>query len=1307
MKFLTVFMRVAFIIFALSFAALNAGEMISIAVLEFENNSGDTTMAHLKKGIRDIITTDISQVSGISVVERAKLNEIFKELQLSESKYFDPKMSAKIGKLAGATHILTGAYFYDGKTFRIDARIVSVETGKILLAKKEQGPRDEFFDLEKNLVTAILQDIKPNLAAKELRRVNQLQTSDFETFDHYSKAVDTAEHGNLEEAVRLLNSVVDKENSFKLAKERIAVYQKDLVRKIAEHEKTISRKEMSLKQVMDHDFDLCNKIMVNPNHSAEYYLALLVSAIHYGMRSDFEKERTMLLRFWNEFHKEKNAYSIWISLRERLMQKSAFFEKKLMTTGSGSEKNCLDLTDEAESVFVLPRYINYWPFCLKFGQMYTESIQYQRKTALEEITLPHHLFTDDGISGTHKGVPLFSYRYYWNFSPSGRKIFGDKSIDLPPISDIKKMDIDTSIAEFYMKHKSFKIAKEDFKAVLSGILVTAEECSPIRGDNSLSQTEIADIIRRLNLLLPHFSGKDKLKVEKYILMLSQRIVGQGNVKQGIKISKTFFEGENLVIISSCSPPRIPAFGMNMPVDYEEEIIEGIKGLRPQIKFYIATPYNRSFPGLYPASKDNINHAVKYFKKSVYTIGGDYNKSIDQCLIDAYSIMPDKGNNHIILLVDDASSLMTANGWLAKIPYIYAINPKTVKLSIIIAKENLDLERMKNQYALPFAEYDSILKFAIFSGGDVYKENSKIVFCDRDKAIRWFKQKMSIHGTIQVNEYDKPEIVLQSSETSKFDQLLVWDKDEISIPQKFPAQTKSYKVNYLKKGSYRLINIYGIKKDKPPVLIKTQMVHVVVPSFPDKLPNIRIKQAPEKERYIIVWDSFLEKNSFDYFVILDNKKLLSFSSQKGRHSFSDSWERNSFDLPKDISCGKHSVTVWIKVNEQEFSKTVLDFVINPPNQATQYLKTEMNKSKHWSNDFEPVFKPLLEDGADPNTRNHNHDTLLLHFCCRYVYQKRQNKYQKKNKENLLLIIDYLLQKGANPNVSNRDFRSPLYYAADGGNPELVSLLLKYKADPNFFYGYILEAAIRSKKTEIISMLLNAGADPDGKVSKFQTRSLLPPSPLIRLCQFAGPKGIYIDMLEILLKSGANPNIETSYTSPLFAAAGKTVDAAFIKLLLKYNASTSFVNRDGNTLLHAVMGRKKVFSKAYANHSTEDFFIKQGIEVALVFMNKGLSILEKNKKGQTPLDINGDIQFKRLLLKEMIERFNALTYLDSHRNTLLHIAVYMNDIEAVKKLLMTGLSPDAKNLEGKSPRDFSIGRKEIRLLFDDWKKANPSK
>lgn len=514
------------IVFASVFLTLHAEETISIAVLEFENNSSDTRMEYLKKGIRDIITTDISQVSEISVIERTKLNEIFKELQLSESRYFDPKMSAKIGKLVGATYILTGSFFYDGKIFRIDARIVSVETGKILLAKKEQGMKDDFFDLEKNLVTAILKDIKPNMTAKELRQVNQLPTSDFETFDYYSKAIDAADHGNLEKAVQLLKNAVDKENSFKMAKEKIAIYQKKLVKKIAEREKTISQNEMTLKQIMDHDFDLCKKITINPDHSAEYYLALLSSAIHYGLRSDFEKERAMLLKFWDDFHKEKHAYSIWISLREKLVDKADYFEKKLMTTGSGNEKNCLIFTSEAEEIFVYPRYVNYWPFCRNFSILYQKSLLKQRKLALAEIRLPHHLFTEHGLSSNKDGIP-FSFRRYDNSSPSDRKIEIDimkKGISLPVISDIKRIAIESSIAEFYQSNTEFKITQDDFRSILICISVTARYSSPIRGKNQLSKAEIADLIRRLNLLLPHYSGKEKLQIEKYILKLTKQVI---------------------------------------------------------------------------------------------------------------------------------------------------------------------------------------------------------------------------------------------------------------------------------------------------------------------------------------------------------------------------------------------------------------------------------------------------------------------------------------------------------------------------------------------------------------------------------------------------------------------------------------------------------------------------------------------------------------------------------------------------------------------------------------------------------------
>ena len=68
-KFLKNVIIFVFSIFLSGLAQADATEL-KIAVMEFENNSGKTELEHFKKGIRDMLTTDISQIKGITTIRR-------------------------------------------------------------------------------------------------------------------------------------------------------------------------------------------------------------------------------------------------------------------------------------------------------------------------------------------------------------------------------------------------------------------------------------------------------------------------------------------------------------------------------------------------------------------------------------------------------------------------------------------------------------------------------------------------------------------------------------------------------------------------------------------------------------------------------------------------------------------------------------------------------------------------------------------------------------------------------------------------------------------------------------------------------------------------------------------------------------------------------------------------------------------------------------------------------------------------------------------------------------------------------------
>ena len=163
-------------------AGSKVGDKLRVAILDFESASTDAAMNSLGKGLQSMLTTDLSQVGALQLVERQRLQDIQAELKLGQSSAFDKKTAAKVGKLAGATHLLTGTYTVVGDSMRIDARLFAVEKGEILLATQVEGETDAFFELEKDLARKIIRAFGVKMAPKERAAISRIHTADFQAF---------------------------------------------------------------------------------------------------------------------------------------------------------------------------------------------------------------------------------------------------------------------------------------------------------------------------------------------------------------------------------------------------------------------------------------------------------------------------------------------------------------------------------------------------------------------------------------------------------------------------------------------------------------------------------------------------------------------------------------------------------------------------------------------------------------------------------------------------------------------------------------------------------------------------------------------------------------------------------------------------------------------------------------------------------------------------------------------------------------------------------------------------------------------
>jgi TolB-like protein len=107
-----------------------------VAVLPFENGGSygrdREDLEAMRRGIAGILIAELARHQGIRLVDRAETQRLLDEQNLAASGRVDAATAARVGRLVGARFMIAGTFLDLYGDFRIDARIIDVETGEIL-----------------------------------------------------------------------------------------------------------------------------------------------------------------------------------------------------------------------------------------------------------------------------------------------------------------------------------------------------------------------------------------------------------------------------------------------------------------------------------------------------------------------------------------------------------------------------------------------------------------------------------------------------------------------------------------------------------------------------------------------------------------------------------------------------------------------------------------------------------------------------------------------------------------------------------------------------------------------------------------------------------------------------------------------------------------------------------------------------------------------------------------------------------------------------------------------------------------------
>jgi TolB-like protein/class 3 adenylate cyclase/tetratricopeptide (TPR) repeat protein len=169
----------------------------SIAVLPFQNMSGDPEQEYFADGMVEEIITALSRIRWLFVIAR---NSTF----TYKGQAVDVK---QVGRELGVRYVLEGSVRKGGNRVRITAQLIDAETGTHLWADRFDGSLEDVFDLQDKVAVSVAGVIEPALQAAEVRRTADRPTNDLTAHDLYLRALATINRQTKERTLNALGLI--------------------------------------------------------------------------------------------------------------------------------------------------------------------------------------------------------------------------------------------------------------------------------------------------------------------------------------------------------------------------------------------------------------------------------------------------------------------------------------------------------------------------------------------------------------------------------------------------------------------------------------------------------------------------------------------------------------------------------------------------------------------------------------------------------------------------------------------------------------------------------------------------------------------------------------------------------------------------------------------------------------------------------------------------------------------------------------------------------------------------------------------
>jgi serine/threonine protein kinase/Tfp pilus assembly protein PilF len=254
---LAIFVLAAIAVVIFLFLPKEAPVEHSVAVITFENQTGEQSYDYLQKAIPNLLITSLEQSNSINVVTWERMHDLLDQMGKGGVEVIDSDLGFELCRQNGIEAIVLGSFVKAGEMFATDVKVLDVTTKDLLKSTSSRGKgidsvlEKQIDELSKEISKGIGLPARIVDAAKT--RIADVTTTSMEAYDYYLKGRESYEKFYNEEAKRYLEKAVELDPQFAVAYLYLShVYSElqlrgderiELVRKAKEHSEKATEKE--------------------------------------------------------------------------------------------------------------------------------------------------------------------------------------------------------------------------------------------------------------------------------------------------------------------------------------------------------------------------------------------------------------------------------------------------------------------------------------------------------------------------------------------------------------------------------------------------------------------------------------------------------------------------------------------------------------------------------------------------------------------------------------------------------------------------------------------------------------------------------------------------------------------------------------------------------------------------------------------------------------------------------------------------------------------------------------------------------